>query len=199
MKATILALAIGSLGIVSSQAVSTINYDFGTLNDLGAPLADGNVVYLFASTQGAAIDYASLESSLLGQTLNVGSFFGTGNQILSVSTPNIASFGVEGTGNGVASNISYTGNLGQGDSLGLLWLTQAQGVIVAGSRFGVYVSPSLAMPADPSSVSRSFLELQFGGTIPDGGLSTTNTVVPEPSAALLGALGALGLLRRRRN
>jgi MYXO-CTERM domain-containing protein len=45
---------------------------------------------------------------------------------------------------------------------------------------------------DPSAI--------FGGTTPVvGGTILNLTTVPEPSAALLGAVGALGLLRRRRN
>ena len=36
------------------------------------------------------------------------------------------------------------------------------------------------------------------GTTPDAGGAGFGAVIPEPSAALLGALGALGLLRRRR-
>jgi MYXO-CTERM domain-containing protein len=38
-----------------------------------------------------------------------------------------------------------------------------------------------------------------GGTNRIDNISVTSAVVPEPSAALLGALGALGILRRRRN
>jgi hypothetical protein len=50
--------------------------------------------------------------------------------------------------------------------------------------------------ADLSSVNSAAFQNNNVGTYPNG--YVTIGVIPEPSAALLGALGALGLLRRRR-
>jgi len=199
MKLKLVTFLIATAGILPSSAASTINWEFGSLNVSGAgALADGNVVYLIASTTGAAVDLSSLESSLVGLTLTQGSTFGSDLIVLGSGTPDIGAFGEAGTGNAVASSIDYVGGLSDGDFLGLLWLNQVDGVIGSGVKFGVHISSTETMPSDPSAVTRSFLEEQFGGTIPDGSLTTTNiTVVPEPSVALLGALGLLGLLRRR--
>lgn len=201
MKKTIIALALASFGVVSSQAASTINYDFGALKVGANPLSDGSAVYLFVSTTGAATDLLSLQTQLVGVNLNVGSLFGGDKLVLSVTTPSIGSFGVAGTGNGVAADIIYANGISSGDALGLLWINQPDGPIGNSKEFGVFTSPSITMPVDGSNVSVSFLEVDFGGTIPNGGITTNGTTipVPEPSAALLGALGALGLLRRRRN
>lgn len=86
------------------------------------------------------------------------------------------------------------------------------------SEFGVFKSNLLFDPADDPTlpnVTKTFTSantpnqnILFGGTSFSVPTSNTDTVttqswstksIPEPSAALLGAIGALGLLRRRRN
>jgi len=202
MKIKLLTFLFLTAGILPSQAASTISWDFGGVyvNGSGA-LADGKAVYLIASTSGADINLTSLQSSLVGVSLSQGSTFGSDLIVLGTSTPNFSSFGAAGTGNATSSNIFYNDGLSAGDSLGLLWIDQADGVIGSNVKFGIYISPTLTMPSDPSTITEgiSFLEEQYGGTIADGTLTTTNiTAVPEPSAILLSALGVFGLLLRRK-
>jgi len=200
MKIKLIAFLLTVIAVLPSQAASTVDWTFGRLFVNGSgELADGRAVYLIASTNGDSVNLTSLESSLVGMTLSQGSTFGTDLRVLGLGTPNISSFGVAGAGNASAVNISYSGNLSSGDSLGLLWIDQVDGVIGNNVKFGLYISPTLAMPTDGGNVDRFFTEEQYGGSVPDGGLTTTNiTVVPEPSTLFLTAIGALALLRRKR-
>ncbi len=197
-------LLIAALSVSLSRGASVLNWDFGKIYvdsvGPGNTLADGMAVYLFVSKGGIVTDMPGLTTSLVGNDLNVGSTFDFGDKvILGVSTPNILSFGEAGTGNAVTPSITYGSGIDAGDSLGILFINQADGVITTGSKFGVYVSPTLTLPSDPSNVSRSFLETNFGGPVVNGSLVTTHiTVIPEPSTFLLSSLGVLALLRRRR-
>jgi hypothetical protein len=91
--------------------------------------------------------------------------------------------------------------------------------ITSGTELGLFRS-SLALTADPVTPPENSYAIGFGSgvnvigaagpdySVPYTGIGTGPVAVnsfqlvnavPEPSAALLGALGALGLLRRRRN
>jgi len=59
----------------------------------------------------------------------------------------------------------------------------------------------MVVPSDGATVfmgANTFAGGDLGGSMTNAAFTAVN-LVPEPSAALLGALGALGLLRRRRN
>ncbi|MDE0835053.1 MAG: hypothetical protein OSA84_01720 [Akkermansiaceae bacterium] len=199
MNSKLITLIIATAGILPSQAVSTINWEFGVISVLGdGALADGKAVYLIANTADAIVDFSALETSLVGIDLDSGITFATDLLVLGVGTPDFVSFGVAGTGNAVASDIAYTNGLSDGDALGILWIDQADGVIGNNVKFGWYESPTLTMPADGSNVAISFLSTSAGGSILDSSLTTTNITIPEPSIALLGALGVFSMFRRRR-
>jgi hypothetical protein len=104
------------------------------------------------------------------------------------------------------SGIPFGGAVAAGKSFAVIWFdeTALGGTAATGSFYGMVTTPTtadpaqaLVLPADGATVnySKNFLGaesarpagLQFG------------VAVPEPSAAILGAVGALGLLRRRRN
>jgi len=98
------------------------------------------------------------------------------------------------------ASVPYTG-FTVGNPFAIVWFdaTTLGGTAVVGTKYGVYTNPGLILPADGSTLSFNSLFV--------GAESTTNTasntlnsleVVPEPSAALLGAVGVIGLLRRRR-
>ena len=57
---------------------------------------------------------------------------------------------------------------------------------------------AMVIPPDGNTVDQGVLSVSNGGLATNSRF-TAVTLVPEPSAALLGAVGALGLLRRRRN
>jgi MYXO-CTERM domain-containing protein len=96
--------------------------------------------------------------------------------------------------------IALANGVGTGDKFYVVWFD--------GNVAGTLTDNSFVIPADSASVA---LADPFVGVDPNRsaglayvGTSGTSTglgvsFVPEPSAALLGAVGALGLLRRRRN
>lgn len=89
-----------------------------------------------------------------------------------------------------------TTQIGAGDAFAIVWFdkTALGGAVTDNTKFGAVTNPGLLIPAD--SATTSFAALFTG---PDN-LKTQNFTigVPEPSSMLLGLLGALGLLRRRR-
>jgi len=86
-----------------------------------------------------------------------------------------------------------------GSAFALVWfdrtITSATGTIVAGTKYGILTDAAFVIPASGLTAN---LSAPFSATGDPIKSANTVTVVPEPSAALLGALGALGLLRRRR-
>lgn len=90
-------------------------------------------------------------------------------------------------------------NIGLGDDFAVVWFNNttapAGGQIVGGTKFGAVVNPGLTIPADGSLTSFATL---FTG-VDQLKQPTLTWGVPEPSSMLLGLLGAVGLLRRRRN
>jgi hypothetical protein len=151
--------------------------------------------------------------------LTVGSLFG-GDTVIATTTA-----GSSGSIGGFAA-FDVTNALSK--NFAVVWFTQAAGSIGAGSYFGILRLSDWTMPSDADgkayglsstdangatgfySVSATISAAQIGatgfftGTGTGGDASAdikaaTFQIVPEPSAALLGAIGALGLLRRRRN
>jgi hypothetical protein len=91
--------------------------------------------------------------------------------------------------------MNYSAGVAQGKPYAIVWFDKIAvgGTSFEGQGYGVFQT-GLTLPADPGTynVSTNFAGADSLKTM-DYALS-----VPEPSAALLGALGALGLLRRRR-
>jgi hypothetical protein len=98
------------------------------------------------------------------------------------------------------NNIAFANGVGTGDKFYVVWFDGLQG--------GTLTDTSFTIPADGALLNYGE---PFVGVDPNRnaglayvGTSGTSTgagiaFVPEPSAALLGAFGVLGLLRRRRN
>lgn len=101
--------------------------------------------------------------------------------------------GVTGTAGGVSGvTVTYNNGIASGQSFQLIWFDtnlQTAGVL-SSSEFLIPADTGAALTVDDifigEDVVRAATGLSFG-------------VIPEPSTALLGAIGALGLLRRRRN
>ena len=79
----------------------------------------------------------------------------------------------------------------------LVWFDEVAfgGTTVVGGNYGAFRLPSFVLPADGASTS---FASNFTGADQVRPANLEFQGVPEPSAALLGAIGALGLLRRRR-
>ena len=99
------------------------------------------------------------------------------------------------------ASVGFSNGISQGDAFRIMWFdaTALGGTADAGSKYGVYSNAGLIIPADGSNTSFNALFVGAEATVVPGNLTFQGAAVPEPSAALLGAIGALGLLRRRRN
>ena len=108
-------------------------------------------------------------------------------------------------------NLSYNGEgatgisaLG-GQAVAIMWFnatTKTGQATVNGDKYGflnLTTAYSITTPADAAGGSLAFGASFIGADPVRVGNLTLGTAVPEPSAAFLGAIGALGLLRRRRN
>ena len=95
------------------------------------------------------------------------------------------------------SGLTYGGNVAAGKSYAIVWFDKLAlgGTATEGLKYGVF-NPGLVLPADPGTYN---LASNFAGADTQKTMGFSIIGVPEPSAALLGAIGALGLLRRRRN
>lgn len=96
------------------------------------------------------------------------------------------------------TGLTYSGAVAQGKSFAIVWFdkTALGGNSTDGLQYGVFAT-GLTLPADPGTYN---LASNFaGGDAVKTQAYALNTIVPEPSSALLGMVGALGLLRRRRN
>lgn len=94
------------------------------------------------------------------------------------------------------TNLIYGGAVAAGKSFAIVWFNQTAlgGTATDGLKYGVFAT-GLTLPADPGNYN---LASNFAGA--DTLKPQAYVVgVPEVSSALLGAVGALGLLRRRRN
>lgn len=99
------------------------------------------------------------------------------------------------------ASVAFANGISQGDAFRIMWFdaTALGGTADNGSKYGVYSNAGLVIPADGSNTSFNALFVGAETTVVPGNLTLQGAAVPEPSAALLGAIGALGLLRRRRN
>lgn len=217
MKLKIALLAFGLTGL--SQAASTIafsgttNYATNFLNGSGA----GTVMIW-----GVLVDSTGngfLENSYLpGFSLAAGSGTNAGAPValstsggvtddylvMSGNLMNLTTNTTDGGSVGLnritgLNSFNYVGQMGGGDAFKIIWFNQAAlgGTAADGLQYGTFQTATLnTLPPDPTaSISYQSAFAGADAAKPMGFVAG----VPEPSAALLGALGALGLLRRRRN
>ena len=92
-----------------------------------------------------------------------------------------------------------------GDAFAIIWFdaTAFGGAAANGQKYGLLSAPTTADPLQGLVLGNDTSGLNYAknfiGVESANPANFTLGAVPEPSAALLGAMGALGLLRRRRN
>lgn len=103
------------------------------------------------------------------------------------------------------STVTYAGLVTGNQAFAIVWFDRSatlNGTVTDGTKFGIITSGTNAVPpfllpaANSAAVDYS---VAFAGADPAKSATFTFGLIPEPSTALLGAIGALGLLRRRRN
>jgi hypothetical protein len=162
---------------------------------------------------GNGINSTVLQSKLGAQILNTSA--GATDDVLYLAGSVFSTSGTGDSSTGKARPLSITNiamnanGVGTGDAFSLVWFdldsvdiggttitSSANSTVpnlLAGLKYGV-LGVSQALPTDGQTLT---IASNYTGADP---VRTANfALVPEPSAALLGALGALGLLRRRRN
>jgi len=224
---TKLIVSLFAVMVIPASAV-TINVFSGAYrNNANVAVPDGTLFALVADTDGSGTfggaasfgPNASLSAPqslglfTQGQTLTTGSLLG-GDTIFGLGTvkgvalgdgPGIADQVFSFTLTAATSGLNYAlfwfpgGTLNGAGTIGTIG-GQAGGInnlVAGGGNTGMTIPTNNA-----ASVSQGALDPANGGAVPVTrfqAFATTGAAVPEPSAALLGAIGALGLLRRRRN
>lgn len=206
-----------------AAATITINTQYGVAFDSGGtPVPDGTLFVMVAddgddtfgggfglgqslSVSGDADSVfvtgqaISLGDSLGGDTVfAMGGFNGTGVGVLGVWSDTLnLTLGV----NGVATNTDYAffffpGATFDGNDANPQIIGSQAGGLNAPADAGAGLG-GMIFPADGGNVFQGAGNVDVGGAVPNAGFTSVN-LVPEPSAAALGLIGFLGLLRRRR-
>jgi hypothetical protein len=177
---------VGLIGLQGSTAISGRVIIVSTTADIGTALSTNLSPLLTLTPPDAATTSVEFNNAL---TLSLGTTNATSPGI--IRSANFANGAISSLGSvevGAAGNFSY-----------MLVVAESEGNV---NGFGVYTNaafPSLgAITFNPAAVGDG---LGIGTSTLASGIGyqlAPVTIIPEPSAALLGALGALGLLRRRR-
>jgi hypothetical protein len=102
------------------------------------------------------------------------------------------------------STVTFTNGVQGGNAFGIIWFDRGIALNSAsadGQKFGFITTglnpaPTFVLPAGAADATD--YSAAFAGTDPTRAANLTLGVIPEPSTALLGLLGVLGLVRRRR-
>jgi hypothetical protein len=219
-------LAATALPLSASITLST---QFGqAFANNGTPVADGTLWALVVDTNtdnqftgfglNAGLykdlaDSTNVASSFftIGQKLSIGGTL-AGNTIFAMGGFNGTASGLAGLLTGVVSADYGTNGLAAGRNYAFYWFPGALynaapgaeqvingevGGIHTGSNDGIFDN-GMVLPPDGALISTGAATAgDAGGSLPNSRF--TAVLIPEPSVALLGALGVFGLLRRRRS
>ncbi len=160
--------------------------------DQAAALADGNFasVTISSTNPGEALDLTSLTLTLGSQTSNSGTInnIPVTNTIYLVSDVNGFGSVITGTNTTFVNPATLNGRIYAADDSTSFDLSGAAYQGLASVTFQLHFSDDSSLSNNSFNTNR-FKDVTINGDV---------TVVPEPSVALLGAIGLLGLLRRRR-
>ena len=182
LKALILAAIAATLG--SASATVTLQFNAGGFL--------GETGQTTGITWGVVVDNGGdgFDSYRSGFSLTNGAIMGgSDDDFLWLSAGTTLAPG----GGGFITTVSGVAD-SQGNAFGIVWFDSTlQSGEAAGSAntYGFYTQASFVMPAPGSTTA-------FTGTVTNSPTNANLPLVPEPSVAILGALGALGLIRRRR-
>lgn len=218
MKAKVILLMFTAT-VISAPAAVTLNTQFGTAFDSsGVAVANGTLWALVVDVGSNGFTGFGANSSLASQPALTADAFFTAGQSLAVggnlngntifrmggfngAGPGITdgpvgiTYGVNGTAAGLNyafywfPGATFTGGSSEtiGSQVGGINTTSNDGIFDFG----------MVLPPDGALASTGAATAEGGGSLADSSFQAVN-LIPEPSAALLGAIGALGLLRRRR-
>jgi hypothetical protein len=200
---------------VSANAAVSIQGSFSDLkNSSGGNVSNGTPFALVGFTGTSFGGGLTINSSITESGAN--SIFAIG-QVLSLngSLAGGTIFAMGATGGSVAevvlSGLDNSGNVASGNTYVIYWfqggsINGANTSLTIGSQAGGFTSSTgtsalgldpMVIPPNGQDVVQGFATISGGGNVANN-LPISVNLIPEPSAALLGALGALGLLRRRR-
>jgi hypothetical protein len=210
MKNKVLSLALAIVFLSSAHAATTLQFSVspnGATNFANAAgtatngMAWGVVIATSPSFSSSAYDaFNPSVSGFLksGGVATTDYYFATGLSTSTLTGPffsgNEAGAGGITTANAVPTSGDGVAGVVSGDKFALLWL--ATSTAVSGDKYGVFTDASFTLPA---SGVNNFSSV-FAGPDPIRSASLTIGAAPEPSRAILAAigLGFLSLRRRRR-
>ncbi len=174
-------------GFADAAGSTTAGLTWGIIASADASFAQLPVGLVLSNTSNG-IALAGGDFLFLSTNLTVNQTFGAETGVEGKIT-NIA---------GISVNDTTINTVSTGYNYAVIWFDRgiaAGSTLVAGSSYGLLTDGNFLIPASGAAANHS---ANFAATGDPVRRANTITVIPEPSAMLLGAFGALGLLRRRR-
>lgn len=220
MKLKVFAIITGLSSLASAastlQFSATTGTTLGVLTNLQSSMSDATSAKIWGvlvDTSAAQDGFLTSGSYQLGASLAastqtvLSSLSGVSNDVLAIASAGmLSSTNTTLDGGTVGSlarpgsiTLAYTNGIAVGQKFALIWfdttINTAGTVVASGAKYGLLTNAAFVLPADGTAAFD--FRPNFVGVDP---VNTANlSVVPEPSAALLGVIGVFGLLRRRRN
>ncbi len=199
--------AQASVTLILGNGTSHLASNWGDINGTGTSLMAWGILVdttgngFLASFGGYSGQGSSLTAGGAQTLLQNGTFQPSDDVLfmspaLMVPVTNTSDSGVVGQNRITAiTTVPLANGVGTGDHFAVVWFDMSQsGSSLQGRHFGIFENAAYTLPPDGNNTDYTIV---FAGPDP---LKPMNGLfdVPEPSTLLLSALGALGLIRRRR-